>query len=112
VLCGVDRAHTAFYGYLRTICERENIAFGKEDSMVKLLKLLRQNHPLLGNLGARSQDVERILFSFASILDALNPIRNNASVAHPNEELLGNDEAMLVINVVRTLMHYLNAKFG
>jgi hypothetical protein len=42
---------------------------------------------------------------------SLNPIRNNASVAHPNEELLNKEEAMLVINVTRTLLHYLDAKF-
>jgi hypothetical protein len=40
----------------------------------------------------------------------LNPVRNNASVAHPNEQLLGRDEALLVINVGRTLLSYLDAK--
>ncbi|GAH63627.1 unnamed protein product, partial [marine sediment metagenome] len=34
------------------------------------------------------------------------------SVAHPNEDLLEKDEAMLVINVARTLLHYLDAKLG
>ena len=31
-------------------------------------------------------------------MDALNPIRNIASVAHPSDDLLGKDEAMLVID--------------
>jgi hypothetical protein len=106
----VDRIHTALHGYLRAVCDVENIVYGKDDSMTKLLKLLRQHHPALRNLGARSQDIERILQSSASIMDALNPIRNNASVAHPNKDLL-NKEAMLVINVMRTLLHYLDAKF-
>jgi hypothetical protein len=43
-------------------------------------------------------------------MDALNPIRNTASVAHPNADLLKKDEAMLVVNSARTLLHYLNAK--
>lgn len=108
---GVDRIHTALHGYLRAVCDVENIVYGKDDSMTKLFKLLRQHHPALRNLGARSQDIERILQSSANIMDALNPIRNNASVAHPNEELLNKEEAMLVINVTRTLLHYLDAKF-
>ena len=43
-------------------------------------------------------------------VDALNPVRNNASVAHPNEVLIGEPEAMLVINTVRTLLSYLENK--
>jgi len=109
---GVDRIHTALHGYLRAVCESERIPYSKDDGMTKLLKTLRQNHIALHNLGTRSQDIERILHSFANIMDALNPIRNNASIAHPNESLLERDEAMLVINVTRTLMHYLDAKFG
>jgi Abortive infection C-terminus len=108
---GVDRIHTTLHGYLRAACDIENIVYGKDDSMTKLFKLLRQHHPALQDLGSRSQDIERILQSSASIMDALNPIRNNASVAHPNEELLNKEEAMLVINIVRSLLHYLDAKF-
>ncbi|MBI5879632.1 MAG: abortive infection family protein [Chloroflexi bacterium] len=47
----------------------------------------------------------------SSILYALSPTRNNASVAHPNDDLLERDKTMLVINISRTLMHYLEAKF-
>lgn len=111
-ISGVDRIHTALHGYLQAVCDREKIAYVKDDSMTKLFKLLRQSHPALQNLGSRSQDIERVFQSFASILDALNPIRNNASVAHPNNNLLEKDEAMLVINVARTLLHYLDAKFS
>lgn len=111
-ISGVDRVHTALHGYLRAVCDRENISYSDDHSMTRLFKLLRQHHPALQNLGTRSQDIERVLQSFASIMDALNPIRNNASVAHPNPDLLGKDEAMLVINAARTLLHYLDAKFG
>jgi Abortive infection C-terminus len=37
-------------------------------------------------------------------------LRNNASVAHPNEALLDEPEAMLAINAARTILHYLDAK--
>jgi hypothetical protein len=38
-------------------------------------------------------------------------MRNRASVAHPNPDLLDQDEAMLVINTGRTILGYLDAKF-
>ena len=45
-------------------------------------------------------------------MDALNPARNRGSVAHPNEELLDPDEAMLFINSARTVLQYLDAKLA
>ena len=38
------------------------------------------------------------------------PVRNNASMAHPNSALVGESEAVLVINTVGTLLTYLEAK--
>jgi hypothetical protein len=109
---GVDRIHTGLHGYLGAVCDRAGIPYNRDDSMTRLFKLIRQDHPALQNLGARSQDIERVLQSFASIMDALNPIRNTASIAHPNTDLLEKDEAMLVINAARTMLHYLDAKLG
>ena len=105
---GLDRIHTALHGYLRAICIKESITYSKDDNIVKLFKQLRQQHHKL-NTG-RTQDVDRLLKSFAGILDSLNPIRNHASMAHPNENTLEREEALLVINVVRTLLRYLDAK--
>lgn len=109
---GVDRLHTALHGYLRAVCESESILYDQSDSMNRLFRLIRQHHPKLQNLGPRAQEIERILQSFANIMDALNPIRNNASIAHPNATLLDGNEAILVINTARTLLHYLNAKLS
>ena len=111
-ISGVDRVHTALHGYLRAVCDREDIIYGHEDSMARLFKLLRHHHPALQDLGASSLEIERILQSFATIMDVLNPIRNNATLAHANVDLLGKNEAMLVINVARTILHYLDAKIG
>jgi len=80
--------------------------------MVALLKKLRSGHPKLTDLGPRAQDVEKVLNSCASILDAFLPVRNQASVAHPNQELLDEPEARLVINVGRSLLHYLDSKLS
>jgi hypothetical protein len=51
-----------------------------------------------------------MLGAMATVVDVLNPLRNKASVAHPNQQLLAEPEALLVINSVRTLLNYLDSK--
>lgn len=107
----VDRIHTALHGYLREVCIQAGITYATEDSIVRLLKLLRQHHPAFQTVSVRNQDTEKILNAFGATLDALNSLRNNASLAHPNSALLEEEEAMLAINATRTILHYLDAKF-
>ena len=78
--------------------------------MARLLRKLREGDPRLQDLGPRGDDVALVLRTSAAILDAMNPVRNQASVAHPNDELLGEAEARLVINVGRSILAYLDAK--
>lgn len=106
----VDRLHTAMHGYLHSLCDETGITYGERPTMNQLFKALRTDHPGLADVGARPDEVNRVLQSMASILDALNPVRNNASVAHPNEQLIGEPEARLVINTVRTLLSYFESK--
>jgi hypothetical protein len=108
----VDRVHTSLHGHLRYLCDSAGIGYDREDTMVALLKKLLTSHPRLQDLGPRSTEIERVLKASGSILDALNPVRNNASVAHPNEQLLGRDEAQLVINIGRSLLAYIDGKLG
>lgn len=109
---GVDRIHTALHGYLMAACHNAGISYPDDASTTVLLKVLRSSHPKLADLGPRSKDIERVLNSCSSILDAMNPLRNRASVAHPNHELLKREEALLIINVGRTLIIYLDAKLS
>jgi hypothetical protein len=61
-------------------------------------------------VGPRPDEITRVLNSMGNVLDALNPIRNRASVAHPNTELLDEPEALLAINAGRTIFAYVDAK--
>lgn len=45
-----------------------------------------------------------------AVADALGPLRNNASAAHPNDALLDEPEAMLPINAARTILHYVDSR--
>lgn len=107
----VDRVHTALHGYLRDQCRRAGIDYAESASSAALLKALRREHSQLKDLGPRSADIEKVLNSAAAIIDALGPLRNKTSMAHPNEDLLQPEEATLVINVARSLIAYLADKF-
>jgi hypothetical protein len=107
----VDRVHTALHGYQLGLCAEAGITPEVADpNLTQVFKCLRKQHPALQASGHRAQDIESILNAMNTILSAMNPIRNRASVAHPNEILLDEAEARLAINTGRTIFHYLDAK--
>jgi hypothetical protein len=105
----VDRIHTALHVYLAEVVRAAGLEVRNEPSITDLFRVLRQHHPKLQPAGPRAEDVTRIVMSMATVVDALNPIRNRASLAHP-AELLADPEAMLVVNACRTLLHYLESR--
>lgn len=107
---GVDRVHTALHGYLHQICKDAGIEVAESASLTVLFRALRSEHPSLEPSGPRSEDVTRVLRALATIVDVLNPLRNETSLAHPNPELLDEAEADLVLNSIHTLLHWLNRR--
>ena len=107
---GVDRVHTALHGYLKGIAEQASIQFPNNAGITTLFKHLCGSHPALRVPEPRAREINHVIRSLSTILDALNPVRNKASGAHPADAILQEPEAMLVINSVRTVLHYLDAK--
>jgi Abortive infection C-terminus len=106
----LDRVHTAFQGYLEKICEDADIPVAKDAPITTLFAQIRQKHPKLQLVDAQAdQMMTQILRGSAQIVDALNPVRNRKSLAHPNP-LLDEAEAMLAINAIRTMLHYLDKR--
>lgn len=108
-ISGVDRVHTALHGYLIEVCDAANISHAHNADIAALFSLIREQHPKLGDRPP-GEEAKKILRGMAQIVDALNPVRNRKSMAHPTDELLEEPEAMLVANAVRSLLHYLNMK--
>jgi hypothetical protein len=109
---GVDRVHTALHGYLHEVCRRADIQVPGDATTATIFSQLRQHHPALQEDGPRAQDITKVFRGLATIIDALSPIRNKASIAHPSADLLEAPEAMLVINATQSALHYLDAKLG
>ena len=112
-ISATDRLHTALHGYLRTACRVANLDLTDapaDPRIVYYFKVLRQQHPGFEVPMAQQAAMKNILNSTATLLEQLDPIRNRATLAHANEELISHDEALLVINLVRSLMQYFDAK--
>lgn len=106
----LDRLHTAMHGYLKSTCQECAITLPEGATLTQAYKALRGRHPAMQLLGEHDGEIGKILGSFASVLDALNTLRNHGSVAHPNENLVERVEGELVVNAVRTIFHYLSQK--
>lgn len=106
----VDRLHTALHGYLRSICVQGGVTASDGASVTQLFKLVR-SHPVFA-VPQHQEELNRILSGLSTVVDAVNTLRNHASVAHANESLLDDAEARLVVNAMRALFHYLFAKLG
>lgn len=108
----VDRVHTALHAYLLHVARTAGLTLGNDLALTELFTVLREKHPAFQAKGPRTEDIRKVIRAMAVIVDALNPLRNKASAAHPNPELLEPPEAMLVIHAVRTLFHYIDAKLS
>lgn len=104
----VDRVHTVLHGYLKQVCKDSSITYTEDATINQLVNLLKTNHPALST---KNEYTDQILKSLGNVLDKLNPVRNNSSLAHPNQTLIEQEEAMFVINTVNTVLSYLNSKF-
>lgn len=106
----IDRVHTALHGYLLAICDAAGIPYNPDPSVMELFKAIRQHHPKMQSLGPHAAHVKQILQGCASQIHVINELRNHASGAHPNKDVLAPEEAMLVINATSTIFWYLNSK--
>lgn len=106
----VDRVHTGMHAFLRAACSDAGLNASLDATANQVLKVLIDHHPALQDLGPRSEDIRRMIRTSASMVDALGTLRNHASLAHPNEEVLSHEEALLVINLTRSLLRYLDSK--
>jgi hypothetical protein len=108
----VDRMHTTMHAYLESICTQAKITFDDKASVTQLFSLIRKQHPSFP-IGDRETRVlmQMMTGGMTQIIEASNPARNSKSMAHPNT-LLEEPEAMLVLNAMRTLLHYLDARLS
>jgi hypothetical protein len=105
----VDRVHTALHGYLKKICDEAGIVFEKDRPTIQeIFSKLKNEHPCFKV--DNDPNFNAIINSISKLLHKLNDIRNNRSFSHPNENILGEPEALFIINMSRAILNYVNSK--
>jgi len=106
----VDRIHTALHAYLHAACDEAVIVISGNPTVQDLMKAIIKGHPRFKVDGPRPDDIEGVVRALSTMLHHLNPLRNLASLAHPNDALLPEAEAALIVGLVKVLIAYLDAK--
>ncbi|MGZ4973244.1 MAG: abortive infection family protein [Limisphaerales bacterium] len=106
----IDRAHTALHGYLKKLCLDRGEPLPTDASLTNVFKILREKFPEFQEAINHDFEAKKMFGSLAGALDSLNTIRNRGSLAHPNEMLIEHPEAMLYINLSRTVLSYIEFK--
>lgn len=106
-----DRIHTALHATLKEMCDKHFIT-RKDDAGVHELLPLINNHLKAQGDTDRNKLVFDMLRSANAILDKANQLRNHHSNAHPNDGLLNDSDAKFAINLIRSIMSYLDDLLG
>lgn len=103
---GLDRLHAFFVMLLRRICEKRGVQTTRDEPAHSVLGKYIKHVKGQGHL--HSEMSEKILKYALATMDAFNQVRNNQSLAHPNE-MLNSDEALLVFNHVVAIVNFIQS---
>ncbi|WP_186454486.1 abortive infection family protein [Candidatus Pantoea soli] len=106
-----DRIHTALHGTLKLMCDKSGIVRKDNNRVDELLSLIN-NHLKAKKDSERNKVVFEMLRSAIAILNKTNELRNHHSNAHPNDGLLNNADARFAINLIRSIMSYVDDLLG
>jgi hypothetical protein len=107
-ISALDRVHTAIHGFLKSQCEQSGIQVSRDANIIECFKSLRTSHPSFQISGEYDQEVKKVLNALSAVLDALNTLRNRASLAHPSANILDDAASHLMINSAKTLLRYVS----
>jgi hypothetical protein len=101
---GLDRLHTFVIKYMRVLCEKYNIAVGRDKPLHSLVGEYVKHLKHRGLI--ESPMTERILKSSISTLESFNDVRNDQSYAHDNP-VLNYSESLLIFNHVASAIRFM-----
>lgn len=103
----VDRVHTAFHGYMRSLLDDHQIPYTEAETLSQLYSKL---HAFYGNTIHPTEVAElvrTVLRSSSGIISSINDLCNRHTVAHPNEKLIERREALLVMKLTNAMIEYI-----
>lgn len=108
----VDRAHTALHGYMKEICKASELeVLGAHPKIQDYWSEIKSRHPKFNvDVMEYHTPINQVVGTIGKVIDKINDLRNNKTFSHPNDEILGEDEARLVINLSRVFLQYIDSK--
>ncbi|MEW4220727.1 abortive infection family protein [Rossellomorea marisflavi] len=108
----VDRAHTAIHGYLKALCDDQNITFSEQNIKIQdMWSKLKTDHPSFNiNIREHQRPINQTVNAIGKFLENMNDIRNRHGFSHPNDDIIEENEARLIINLSRVLLFYIDSK--
>ena len=103
----VDRIHTAFHGYLRETLEKHQIPFNQTESISALLTKLYEYYYRSIQPPQVASKIKKVLRGSGGIVQSVNEMRNNNTIAHPTDQLIEKREAELMVRLVDALFYYI-----
>lgn len=103
----VDRIHTAIHGYLRSLLQTHCVDFKEEDTISALFNKLFTCYETEIKPEEVASRIKNILRSAGGMINAINEIRNNNTIAHPKTQLIQVREAKLEIRLVNAIVDYI-----
>jgi hypothetical protein len=106
----IDRVHTALHGYLRVrLDELGNDEYSEDDSIMRLFNLLYREWEEVEDNNINKMML-KVLRSASASLEALNNIRNDYSLAHPNNCIIGEPEAIFILGIMESIVNYMETR--
>ncbi|GED33481.1 abortive infection family protein [Brevibacillus centrosporus] len=108
----VDRAHTALHGYLKEQCKLAQLEITETNPKIQdYWSKMKLEHPKFSvDVKEHQKPINHIVNAISKVLDNVNEIRNKRTFSHPNDEVLDEEEARLVINLARAILQYVDNK--
>lgn len=106
---GLDRLHTFAAKYVQTVAAALELPVSPDESLNAVFGKVVKRLAAQGHL--ESKMTEMIMKSTIAVLEAFNGVRNNQSLAHPNE-LISYDEALLIYRNIASLIRFMEALLG
>ncbi|MFC0015220.1 MULTISPECIES: abortive infection family protein [Allobacillus] len=108
----VDRVHTALHGYMKELCDEQNITF--EDQYVKIQDMwgkFKMEHPSFNiDIKKHQRPINKTVNAIGKFLENMSDIRNKHVFSHPNDDIIEEYEANFIINLSRALLYYIDSK--
>jgi hypothetical protein len=102
---GLDRLHCYFVSYVRQVCEDNGITATRDEPAHSVLGKYVKHLKAANRI--ESEMTGRILTYAQTCMDAFNRVRNESSLAHPNQ-LLNYQESLLIFNHVVAVVNFIH----